>query len=85
MALADEHKLQYAKDRERECLEVKIYCKLDFEVEAVNVGKRMEAKVTAMRSKFHLTSDIFGKIYFIKSFQWCYITMYYEEISPKAK
>ena len=31
---SDEHKLQYAK--ERECLEVKIYCKLDLEVQAVN-------------------------------------------------
>ena len=51
------------------CLEVKVYCKLDFKVQAVNVGKRLEAKVTAMRSKFHLPNDILEEIYFIKSFQ----------------
>ena len=51
----------------------------------MNVGKRLQAKVTAMRSKFHLKSDIFEEIYFKKSFQWCYKTLYYEEISPKAK
>ena len=45
----------------------KIYCKLTLEVQAVNVGKRLEARVTAMRSKLHLTSDIFEEIYFIKS------------------
>ena len=36
---------------------------LDLEVQAVNVGKRLEAKVTAMRFKFHLTSDLFEDIY----------------------
>ena len=68
---SDEHKPQYVKEREREreCLEVNIYCKLDLEVPAVNVGKRLEAKVTAMRSKCHLTNDIIEEIYFIKSFQ----------------
>ena len=55
--------------RERECLDVKIYCKLDLEVQAVNAGKMLEAKVTAMRPKFHLQNDILEEIYFIKSFQ----------------
>ena len=51
----------------------------------MNLGKRLEAKVTALRSKFHLTSDIFKEICFIKSFQYCYKTLHYEKISPKVK
>ena len=47
----------------------KIYCKLDVEVQAENVGKRLEAKLKAMRSKFHLANDILREIYVKKSFQ----------------
>ena len=60
---SDEHKLQYAK--ERQCLEGKIFYKLDLEIKAEKVGKGLEAKVKVMRSKSHLPKDI---LEVIKSF-----------------
>ena len=77
---SDEHKLQYAK--ERQCLEAKVFYKFDLKIKAEKVCKGLEAKVKAMRSKSYLPKDI---LEVIKSCQWCYKTLYYEEISPKAK
>ena len=64
---SDEHKLQYAKERERVLRSKNLL--LDLEVQAVNVGKRLEVKVTAMKSEFHFTSDILEEMHFIKSFK----------------
>ena len=46
---------------ERECLEVKIYCKLDLQVQAEDVGKRLEAKMKAMRAQNFLSQTIYWK------------------------